>query len=146
MDRYGTLCSDSGSVHIPDWYRWERSEAVKEAENGYDMTFPVDVEALPNEKGFVPLGKGTLRHSAAGYELTLDTKRDMPDKFPVRISTQALYSVQTEYDYRCKGKPQCIVISTQNCCYYCYCSDPRFIVTKQEFIQEYLYDRLQKKT
>ena len=61
MDGYGRLNKDCSYVHIPDWYRWERAEAEREIYDGYHAEFGVRVEALPNEKGFVKLGIGTLR-------------------------------------------------------------------------------------
>ncbi|MBQ7989941.1 MAG: hypothetical protein IJ251_02685 [Oscillospiraceae bacterium] len=138
MDEYGRLSADGEYIHIPDWYRWERKMAEEEASEGYDISFAVRVEALPNEKGFVPLGTGTLRHNAEGFELSLDKEYDgLADVFPLRIPSKALPSVQTEYNYRGRGK--CVVLSSKNCCYYCYSDDPRFIVTKLEFIGEYFY-------
>ncbi|MBQ8966836.1 1-acyl-sn-glycerol-3-phosphate acyltransferase [Ruminococcus sp.] len=153
MTEYGQLREqESGKLlHIPDWYRWERRETEKEIEaDGYLADNIVTVEALPNEKGFVPLGKGRLEHSSGGYVLYLDDTeqqavRNSPDSFPVRVKAENLVSAQTEYNYRGRGK--CIVLSTKNCCYYCYGSEPDFIVTKQEFAQEYFYrkNKLNKK-
>lgn len=147
MNEYGVLCGSEGDVHIPDWYRWERSEAEKEAQGGYDVSFDVDIRALPSERGFVPVGRGTLRHYSGGYELIAGDTSLLRDSFPLRISTRSLMSVQTEYDYRCLDRGQCIVLSTRDCCYYCYSDDPGFIVTKQEFIQEYLHraEKISKK-
>ena len=100
---------------------------------------PVRVEALPNEKGFVELGNGRLRHDAEGYTLSLDdmeraSVRALRDVFPLRIPNSRLESTQTEYNYHGKGK--CIVLSTANCCYYVYSDAPEFLVTKLEFAVE----------
>ena len=134
MDEYGRLSRDGEYIHIPEWYRWERAEAEREAD-GSDISWRVDVEALPNEKGFVPLGSGILRHSRDGFVLTLDDSRE------IRVSSASAESAQTEYNYRGRGK--CIVLSTKDCCYYCYCKDPSFIVTKLEFTAEY-YHRMSR--
>ena len=62
------------TCHIPDWYNWERDEAAKEiAQKRYSgIDIPVEIEALPNEKGFVKLGNGRLTHSEEGYRLYVD--------------------------------------------------------------------------
>lgn len=130
-------------IHIPDWYNWERNKVREEIEqnryNGIDI--PVKVEALPNEKGFVSLRSGRLKHSVNGYVLSLDDTQNqavksLTDIFLLRFSSKRLSSVQTEYNYRKKGK--CIVLSTRDCCYYIYSSSPKFIVTKLEFATEIL--------
>ena len=132
-------------IHIPDWYNWERSIVREEIEqNKYEgIDVLVEIEALPNEKGFVNLGSGRLKHSQSGYILTIDdteneTVKLLNDKFPLSFSSKCLQSVQTEYNYRKKGK--CIVLSTRDCCYYIYSSDPKFIVTKLEFATEIFYE------
>lgn len=140
---------DGELLHIPDWYRWERSEVESEIAMGvYQSDNKVRIEALPNEKGFVPLGTGRLIHSEEGYTLTLDdmeqtSVKNSPDSFPIKVKAQNLGSTQTEYNYRGRGK--CIVISTGNCCYYCYGDGPELIVTKQEFAQEYFFKAVRKK-
>ena len=106
------------------------------------------IEALPNEKGFVSLGTGRLIHDSSGYRLVPDNTdqaavKNSPDSFPIIIKPHTLESVQTEYNYRGRGK--CIVISTRSCCYYCYGKSHELIVTKQEFAQEYFYKEARKK-
>ena len=135
-------------LHIPDWYRWERKETEKEIEEGrYSSDSKVMIEALPNEKGFVSFGTGRLIHDSSGYRLIPDNMEQTAvkislDSFPIIIKPHILESVQTEYNYRGRGK--CIVISTRNCCYYCYGKSPDLIVTKQEFAQEYFYRKAGK--
>lgn len=139
LNFYGQLEKqyEAGTVHIPDWYRWERKEVNKEiAEGRYrGIDCKVRVEALPNAKGFVPLGTGRLIHNMQGFTLSLDEQKvPTADEFPLTIANAALESVQTEYNYRERGK--CIVLSTQDCCYYVYSDEPEFIVTKLEFAVE----------
>lgn len=122
---------------VPSWYRWERGlvrEAVeKGAYKGIDVQ--VTVEALPNEKGFVSLGTGRFCHNGEGFVLTLDEDEGITrDAFPLKIPNRALESVQTEYNYRGKGK--CIVLSTRDCCYYAYSKAEEFLVTELEFAVE----------
>jgi hypothetical protein len=45
---------------------------------------------------------------------------------------------QAEYDYR--GKDECVVLSTKDCCYYLYPADSNFNVTKIQFAAERFYE------
>ena len=57
-------------IHIPEWYEWQRANVIKEIEAGrYKSCFQVRVEALPNSKGFVELGEGSLTLDAEGFIL-----------------------------------------------------------------------------
>lgn len=132
LDTYGRLVDTHGqTVHIPNWYEWERQQVIQEIEAGtYGLDVEVEVEALPNEKGFVKLGKGRLTHDTEKYVLTVG------DSLHLEFLNRNLESVQTEYNYRGKGK--CIVLSTKDCCYYIYSKDTEFCVTKLQFATEYL--------
>lgn len=123
----GWLVNAGEKVHIPEWYEWERDMAQQEIK---PAEFQVTVEALPNEKGFVPLGRGILELGSEKFTLRL---ADQTLEFPHRIRE----SVQTEYNYR--GKGMCIVLSTRDCCYYIYSDDSHFQPTEIQFIGEYLY-------
>ena len=151
LDEYGRLIDVHGkTLHIPDWYEWERQQVIQEIEHGkYTLDIKVQVEALPNEKGFVKLGSGRLTHDKEKYVLTLDAPDpsiSLADSFPLIIQNRNLESTQTEYNYRGRGK--CIVLSTRDCCYYIYSENPNFCVTKLQFAVEYLnggYSTLSKK-
>lgn len=126
-------CVNEASVriHIPDWYEWQRSETIQSI-GELPVEFDVRVEALPNEFGFVDMGNG---------HLTFNDK-----EFVLRIGENELHfphhnreSVQTEYNYRNKGR--CIVLSTRDCCYYIYSDDVRFQPTWIQFAGEYLYQK-----
>ena len=131
MDELGRLNSDGGTESVADWYAWQQSLIEQELSGGgYHTEFNVRVEALPNEKGFVPLGEGTLTHGAEGFKLQLDGRT-------LSFSTRSMESVQTEYDYR--GRGSCLVLSDRDCCYYCYCSAADFSLTKLQFAAEYLH-------
>lgn len=136
----GQLRAQDGTLlHIPDWYRWEREQVREEIRQGrYGLNVRVRIEALPNEKGFVPCGEGTLSHDRRGFTLTADGLPDgVRDSFPLHIPARALTSVQTEYNYR--GKGPCLVLSTRDCCYYLYSHDSKFLVTKILFATEQLF-------
>ena len=94
------------------------------------MNFQVTVEALPNEKGFIPLGRGSLQLDSEKFTLRI---ADQTLEFPHKIRE----SVQTEYNYR--GKGMCIVLSTRDCSYYIYSEDSHFQPTEIQFIGEFFY-------
>lgn len=116
---------------IPSWYEWERSCAIAEWNNSNQkFVYSVHVEALPNSKGFIDCGKGTLVFDQDAFILSF---ADQQLVFPHRIRE----SVQTEYNY--KGKGMCIVLSTLDNCYYIYSEDRHFNPTWMQFVGEYLY-------
>ncbi|MDE5753238.1 MAG: hypothetical protein K2H89_01640, partial [Oscillospiraceae bacterium] len=140
LNESGMLISrQSSAISIPDWYRWERSQTEKQiSSHGYELDIPVSVQALPNEHGFVDLGAGRLHYDPDGFLLSLEhVHPGLYDQFPLYIPTKYISSCQTEYNYRNQGK--CIVLSTQNCCYYIYSEHPDFLVTKLEFAAEINY-------
>ena len=132
------LSSDAGEAYnIPEWYRNERKQVDEEIADGTykGLDIPVRVDALPNEKGFVPLGSGRLRFDQAGFYLSIDEEQKKTENYePLFFSTGKLESLQTEYNYKKRGK--CIVLSTKDCCYYVYSEDESFIVTELEFAVE----------
>lgn len=133
----GCLKNSLKEIHIPDWYEWQRENVIQEIENEeYLAEFDVRVEALPNSKGFVPLGKGTLVHNKEGFYLKLQGEQLFFDHY-------SRESVQTEYDYR--GKGMAIVLSTKDCCYYIYSEDENFNPTKIQFAGEYYHQKLMMK-
>lgn len=135
----GWLQDSSGTkLHLPNWYEWQRSQIIKElkANPVFERSFAVTVEALPNEKGFIHLGDGSLTldqdkftlcyNDIAGTAQTLNFKHKHRE------------SVQTEYNYRKKGP--CIVLSTKDCCFYVYPKCKDFNPTELQFIGEYLHN------
>ena len=124
------------SIHIPDWYEWERRQVEYKLQNddvkNVEKEYSVRVEALPNAKGFIPLGQGTLMLNASQFELIL---ADISLEFPHACRE----SVQTEYNYR--GRGPCIVLSDRDCCYYLYSDDKEFNPTVLQFIGEYYYQQ-----
>lgn len=124
------------SIHIPDWYEWERRQIEHKLQNddvkNVEKEYSVRVEALANAKGFIPLGQGTLKLNASQFELILaDTSLEFPHA--------CRESVQTEYNYR--GRGPCIVLSDRDCCYYLYSDDKEFNPTVLQFIGEYYYQQ-----
>lgn len=142
-------------LRIPDWYEWQREQAIRQfEESGGSLTYHVKVEALPSEKGFAPLGEGILTLTKREFVLEWTEGQEKKELHFLHKSRE---SVQTEYNY--KGKGECIVLSTLDCCYYIYpfegqaagCSTaekagaknaPFFSATWFQFVGEELYDRL----
>lgn len=134
MTEYGQLKDKNGGVfNIPYWYEWERENVRKELKRGnYRREFTVDIEALPNEKGFVSFGKGVLVHDRTGFTLEFSGSGQW-----LFFPTRQLYTVQTEYNY--KGRGKCLVLSTKDCCYYLYNKEPEFNPTWLQFAAEIIY-------
>ena len=127
----GYLQSKDGRVEIPEWYEWQRQLAIDNFVKNPMREYKVKVEALPNEKGFIPLGNGRLVLNENEFILSCDGE--------IRVFKHVnRESVQTEYNYRKKG--MCIVLSDKDCCYYIYSMDDDFNPTELQFVGEYLYD------
>ena len=127
---------DTEKVQIPDWYEWQRSNVIEEITAGkYMAAFSVHVEALPNSKGFVDLGNGTLTQDEKGFLLKVGEKQWFFDH-------ASRESVQTEYNYR--GKGMGIILSTRDCCYYIYSQEENFNPTKIQFAGEYFHQKERK--
>lgn len=137
LGEYGELEGKNFS-HPPDWYEWQRRNTEEEAQKGeYQFSSKVAIEALPNEKGFLPLGTGRLTHTEQGFLLEGTTPLTRKNETCLFFPTRRLESIQTEYDYRKKGP--CVVLSTRDCCYYLYPADQACSVTKIRFAAEYFY-------
>ena len=128
--------SNNASMTIPAWYEWERDCAIDDWNNSSrKFTYSVHIEALPNSKGFIDCGSGTLELNQDAFLLTFGGQR-------IVFSHRSRESVQTEYNY--KGKGMCIVLSTQDNCYYIYSEERHFNPTWMQFVAEYLYQQSKK--
>ncbi|WP_459129714.1 1-acyl-sn-glycerol-3-phosphate acyltransferase [Guggenheimella bovis] len=144
MDEKGVLEALDGYTefpYVPDWYKWEREEVRKEIENGtYDVNVEVEVDALPNSKGFVKLGKGVLKHNLE--ELSVTGHHAGEDYFAKRTSRD-LYSTHIELNYMDRHK-DCVDISTNEETYFCYL-EPGESAVKISLAVEEIYFYLKKK-
>ena len=144
---YDFSVSEKNSIHIPDWYEWQRKCVEQEIDNGeYSLETKVHIEALPNAVNFIDLGTGTLKHETNGFSLTF---RDFgqSEETTLEFPSATMLSVHTEYDYR--GKGQCITLSTLDNTYFLFPveqTDPKniFNATKIQFAAEYLYKLTRK--
>ncbi len=121
--------------HIPSWYEFEREQIRLEIENkAYHLEVPSLVEALPNARGFIPLGEAKLIHSMEGFLLEGVFEGDL---FSLSKPVLSMYSCHIEFDYF--GKGDCIDLSTLNDTYYIYPQGTEFSVTKIALATEELY-------
>ena len=138
LNEDGTLSSLNGTTEfqfVPDWYEWEREQVRREVQNGsYQFLSPVHVDALPNAKGFVPLGKANLKHDMEGF--TLD---GVDQEYHVRILPSQIYSCHIEYDYLGKHG-DCIDLNTSKDTLYIYPEIKDFSVTKIALATEEIYE------
>ncbi len=139
MTELGELKATSGETefsHIPDWYEWERANVKKEVESGtYNFKSEVRVDSLPNSKGYIDLGKGTLIHNMEGFTLTGNYNGE---DYTVKIDAKELYSVHIEYEYL--GKFGDLVdLNTIKDTLYVYPQGEDFSVTKISLATEELF-------
>lgn len=122
-------------THIPSWYEFERKQVRKEVEDGtYFLEVLTQVEALPNAKGYIPLGEAKLIHSRKGF--LLEGFFD-GESFSLDKPALSMYSCHIEFEYF--GKGDCIDLSTLSDTYYIYPQGEAFSVTKIALATEELH-------
>ncbi len=141
MDPCGVLHAVEGETefsHAPDWFEWQRSNIRAEVDAGtYGIECEVLIDSLPNSAGFVPMGKGTLRHDMNGIVLRGE---HAGTPFEVVKTVPSLYSIHIEYNYIDK-KMDCIDISTMEDTYFVYPTIRDASVTKMSLAVEELYKK-----
>jgi len=139
LTEYGQLQAVQGETefhHPPDWYEWERANVRREIEAGtYFLECEVLVDSLPNSDGFVPMGKGWLRHDMNGITLR---GSHLDEQFEITKTVPSLYSIHIEYNYIDK-KMDCIDISTLDDTYFVYPTTREVSVTKVALAVEELH-------
>jgi 1-acyl-sn-glycerol-3-phosphate acyltransferase len=121
--------------HIPHWYEFQRQQVQTEVEERrYSIHIPVNVEALPNARGYIPLGAATLTHSLDGFRLEAIFE-DEP--FLLTKPPLSMDSCHIEYDYFKKG--DCIDLSTLEDTYYIYPTAAEVSVTKIALATEEIF-------
>lgn len=126
--------------HMPDWYEWER-ECVKQEiiEGKYHIEDNVDVDSLPNSKGFINMGEGHFIHDINGLKVIF-TENGRTKEFIKTIPEN--YSCHIEFDYNNKG--DAVSFSKDKDTYYFYFNNLRNVIVKIHFGVEELF-KLQKK-
>lgn len=141
MTELGELKAEEGETefsHIPDWYEWERENVKHEVAHGTYSTgeMPVQVDSLPNAKGYIDIGQGTMIHDMNGFRVTV-TDGD-GDVHTMEKPVPSLYSCHIEYEYLFK-KGDCVDLNTLKDTWYIYPHDVPFSVTKMAIATEELY-------
>jgi len=138
MSIYGELHALDGKeifTHIPDWYEWERENVRKEVKNGtYHFESEVHIDALPNAKGYIPMGKGTLIHDMNGFKVIFKDQNNEE----LFIPREEQYSCHIEYNYLGKYG-DCVDLNTLDDTFYIYPECEKFSVTKLALATEELY-------
>ena len=139
LSSLGELSAVKGETefsHIPDWYEFERAEVRRQIEEGtYEVQDEVDVDTLPNARGYINLGRGSLTHNLDGFRLDVD----YPDgPLHLQKTPASMYSCHIEYNYDQRG--DCIDLSTVSDTYYIYPMNLHNCVTKIALATEELYD------
>ena len=135
----GELAAETGQTefsHPPDWYEFQRAEVRRQIEAGeYEISDDVEIDSLPNARGYIKLGRGRLQHDLRGFTL----EADFPEgPFNLQKSPGSMYSCHVEYNYDPRG--DCIDLSTLNDTYYIYPLNLRNCVTKIALATEELFD------
>ncbi len=136
----GFLKADKGETefaHVPNWYEFLRQQVRSQIEAGtYYVVDEVDVDALPNARGYINLGPGQLVHDMNGFYLTTKGRAGQP-AVQLHKSPLSLYSCHIEYDYDQRG--DCLDLSTMDDTYYIYPLNLKNVVTKLALATEELY-------
>ena len=138
LSSLGELAAASGETefsHPPAWFEFQRFEVRKQINEGrYEMSDEVDIDSLPNARGYINLGRGRLTHSMAGFKL----EADFPSgPFCLEKTPASMYSCHIEYNYDHRG--DCIDLSTLSDTYYIYPLNLRNCVTKIALATEELF-------
>jgi len=148
LSEYGGLSADSGETEFAfptDWYKWEREQVRGEVRAGsYRFDCAVDVNDLPNAKGFVHMGRGSLVHDLDGFRLT--GVRDY-DGAPFRMDIPAAgqQAVHVEYRYCYGNWRDCVDLNTLEDTWYCFPEGQDFSVTKLSLATEEIYGLLRER-
>ncbi len=148
LTEYGELKAATGETEFrfpTDWYAWEREQVKKEVQAGtYRFVAPVHVNDLPNSKGFVRLGKGTLVHDLEGFHLH-GTRDYNGLPFSMEIKAAGQYAVHVEYAYRFGRHQDCIDLNTLEDTWYVFPEGNDFSVTKVSLATEEIYNEIWRK-
>jgi len=134
----GEMAAEEGNTefsHIPDWYEWERACVRQEIERGeYKTEDIVDVDSLPNSKGFINMGEGKFVHDENGLRVTF-SENGTPKVFEKVVKEN--YSCHIEFEYNDKG--DCVSFSKGDDTYYFYFKNLKNVIVKVHFAVEELY-------
>ena len=128
----------ANTIHIPDWYEWERANVRRQVREGTYSSglLPVTVESLPNAKRFIPLGRGTMLHDMTGFHVKVTDSEDRVHEMEKPVLS--MYSCHVEYNYLFRHG-DCVDLNTLDDTWYTYPDTDPFSVTKMALATEELY-------
>ena len=143
LSEYGELSADSGETEFKfatDWYVWEREQVRREVREGkYRFDCAVDVNDLPNSKGFVHMGHGRLVHDMEGFRL--EGVRDWDgEPFSMTLPAAAQIAIHVEYNYRFGNFRDCIDMNSLDDTWYVFPEGQDFSVTKVSLATEEIFN------
>lgn len=145
LNYYGELEADDGETEFKfptDWYKWEREMVRQEIrENKYYLECNVDVNDLPNSRGFVHMGHGKLIHDMTGLHLKGIREYDNVP-FEMNLDAAGQYAVHIEYNYRYGNRRDCIDMSTLDDTWYVFPETSECSVTKISIATEEMYKEI----
>lgn len=145
LNYYGELEADNGETEFKfptDWYQWEREQVRKEIDEGkYRFECDVDVNDLPNSKGFVHLGHGKLIHDMNGFDVKGVREYD-GEAFEMKIPALSQYACHIEFKYRYGNYRDCIDLNTLEDTWYIFPENCKFSVTKVSLATEEIFNKL----
>ncbi|MCL2299834.1 MAG: hypothetical protein FWC27_06780 [Firmicutes bacterium] len=148
LSEYGELSADEGETEFrfpTDWYKWEREQVRAEVRGGeYSFDCAVDVNDLPNSKGFVHMGRGRLVHDMEGFRLT-GTRDWDGTPFEMTLPAAGQIAIHVEYNYRFGNKRDCIDMNSIDDTWYVFPEGQPFSVTKVSLATEEIYEYLREK-
>lgn len=147
LNIYGELEAVEGEtefIYPSDWYKWEREQVRKEVENGtYHFESDVDVNDLPNHKGFVHMGRGHLVHDMTGFHLKGVREYDNKE-FEMNVNSAEQYAVHIEFNYRYGSNRDCIDLNTLDDTWYVFPEKSNYSLTKVSLATEEIYNHIWK--
>lgn len=120
-------------THIPDWYKWEREEVLKEIQDdNYNISIDVEIFALKDMKHIYRLGEGHLTHNKNGFIL-----KGCQGHLNYIQNPLASYTINSDFYWYERG--DIISIGDNNARFYCLVKNKVDVATKVRFAAEELY-------
>jgi len=136
LTEHGFMKATEGNTifdHIPSWYDWERSEVLREIQEGtYKLDTEVDIYMLVDYKALYKVGYGKLRHDADGFLLTGCNGELVYRKSPI-----SSYTVNADYYWYEIG--DMISIGSKRQLFYLFPKNQKVNVAKVKLAAEELY-------
>ena len=133
LNEYGEVESESETLSIPSWSRWQRECVKQEIESGsYLLDTDVDIFVLKGTKSIYKVGEGKLKHDSEGFSLVGCEGELCYTQKPL-----ASYSLYSDFYWYEIGDMICI--GNGEMLYYCFPKDKKVSVAKARTAAEELY-------